>query len=222
MCELAFSGLRLISHTIRAVCLATRALRELIVSYDMSMSMSMSFSYSYGGYGSSTGSGSNSYDDDDSNEGGSPNNASPSGTDTDSPNTSAAPAPTLSSNNGPSSVPIAEPTAPIVADETAPSSSPVQSPGITTSPSAVGITSPSLPSCFQLPASTFQSPLFVETSRSSVSFALLENVLTDAMRELLPFCDPSQRRLDELNVSIAGGDYYIGNVDLVGDASEGR
>jgi len=75
-----------------------------------------------------------------------------------------------------------------------------------------------------MPFATFQSPLFIETSKESLSYAVLENALIEGMRDVLPFCeDLGQRKLEDAVVANdTVRNFYVGHVDLVADQIGGK
>lgn len=174
-------------------------MRDLMMDDMMSMSMSMSMSFSYW-YGD--GSGSNS-DDEGGSNGDGVDGGDGSPTTQNIPSPSASPASTPTTLASPSSV-VGPSSSPATAPATAPVSA-VGSPS-TNSPPVLAADS----ACFDLPKQDFVTPIPVSTNRSSLSLAVLENLLEDEMRKEFPFCEDIT---NALNVS----GYYIGNVDLVED-----
>ena len=162
----------------------------------------MSYSYGYDGNDpDDSGSGGGDSPTDSNGGGDSPTDSNGDGTPPTASNGAGTPSPTSTSSPEPS------PTTDAVGPTSAPADDNVSAP-----PTAA----PALPSCLGLPVSSFESPLFIETNRESVRFPVLENALSEAMRELLPFCDPGQRRLEDgSEVDHSETSYYIGNVDLV-------
>lgn len=71
------------------------------------------------------------------------------------------------------------------------------------------------PSCFGLNRTDVDAMVYVQSTKESISYHVLENALEAAMREVLPFCEDITSRLRRLaNIDSADGAYYIGNVDL--------
>lgn len=194
--------------------LIVSALRELVVIYDMSMSVSYSYDYDSHDEGMDSGddAGDNGSNDEGYNATQPTTPSSPSAVVPDEPTL----APSKSVPAGSSNSSLTDPAADL--PTVAPTAAPEQ-----------------LPSCFGLPSATFQSPLFVETDKDSISFAVLEDALTDAMRDVLPFCEDlgqrkleqdamefGQRKLEDAVESSGDSDYFIGNVDLVADELGGK
>lgn len=185
------------------------ALRELMVSYgDMSMSLSWSFSYGYNG-SSDYGSGSNS--DDEGN--GDSQTPPPS---IASPTSSPVPSPTLAPTTTPATdTPSSTTVAPSTLTNT---TTPTSSPSFFSTAADDDAVSIVLPSCLGFEFRDLQAPLFVETDRDSISFSLVQNMLEDAMRDRLPFCEDLRpgRMLEDGSDS----EYYIGIVDLAKEESD--
>jgi len=143
----------------------------------------------------------------------------------------------------PTSAPVSVPEGPT----SAPASAPVEAPTPETEPETEAETEqtdPPLPTCFDMEPQTLENRMFVETRRSSLDFPLLENILSDLMRDRLPMCEDvtARRKLQELDeifsvneeesdfgymrglqqdeVDRTSSEYYIGNVDLVPDEEE--
>lgn len=116
---------------------------------------------------------------------------------------------TSSSNNTDSS---GSDTTPETDDSSGPTDTTPQSDGTTGDGDGDGDTTPD-PSCFGLNRTDVEALMFVQSSKESISFHVLENALDAAMREVLPFCEDLTSRVRRLNENSTGY-YYVGNVDL--------